>query len=252
MIVGTLALLTMLLGGGTFNTFVFEDLDKYAKKVMVDEERKEYVLEELKIVKKSIKEYYKVRGKKIKELKEVNIDRNTDLEDFKIIEDELRMERDKMDQYMVDKRMSVIKNIDNDEWDEIIRMSAEDAQNQKANEEEKELKGKIKNIFEKMESTIAKSIADTKKADNVLGSLDKLKTAYYEMESNVINRYPEDNKILIKKNSEQEELNQIYSEVFTLRESYVAALKDFHFEALEQTNEKEWKKIMKEMNNIIR
>jgi hypothetical protein len=152
---------------------------------------------------------------------------------------------------MVDTRIVVIDKIDDDEWDEIMRMSEEEAQNEKAKEEEKEIKGKIKNIFEKMESTIGKSIDDTNRADNVLKSLQKFKTSYYNLESNIIDRYPEDNKILIKKNSGKEELNLIYSEVFTLRESNLAALTDFHFKVLEQTNEKEWKKIMKEMNKII-
>lgn len=85
MIIGTVTLISILLSGGSYNTFVFADLDKYVKKVIVDKERNKEMSGELKIAKKNIKNFYKERKNGIKDLKNLNLDRNSQKSQFDLV-----------------------------------------------------------------------------------------------------------------------------------------------------------------------
>ena len=52
MIIGTITLITILFLGGTTNTFVFENLDKHIKKAVIEKERKDEILSDLKVGKR--------------------------------------------------------------------------------------------------------------------------------------------------------------------------------------------------------
>lgn len=130
-------------------------------------------------------------------------------------------------------------------------LANEDAEKQKAKEEEKASKGKTKDPIGKIESTIEKVIPDQQRKDNVIQSLQKMEASFNEFENNILERYPTDNSILINKNSNHSELINIFTDVSELRKAAFDSVVDFHFNILDQTEEKKWNKIMKEVNKRI-
>ena len=78
-----------------------------------------------------------------------------------------------------------------------------------------------------------------------------MEASFNEFENNILDRYPTDNSILINKNANHSELINIFTDVSELRKAAFDSVVDFHFNILEQTEEKEWGKIMKEVNKRI-
>ena len=114
------------------------------------------------------------------------------------------------------------------------------------------MKGKTSNVFEKVESTIAKSIDDESRRNAVLSSLEKTRSTYADLENNFIDNYPADNAILIRKDASDEELGELFENVLDLRHKTYTAFVDYHFEIIDMTNQKEWDKIMKQVNKVMK
>jgi len=139
----------------------------------------------------------------------------------------------------VDERLKTIQKLTDAEWQAILDLAIEKARNQKTKEEEKAAKGKIKDTFAKVESTINKVIADQDRKKAVLQSLKKFESSFDYFENNILNRFPTDNAVLVNKNAGQEELGEIFEAVADLRKEAYDALVDFHYHILDQTEEKE-------------
>lgn len=65
------------------------------------------------------------------------------------------------------------------------------------------------------------------------------------MQKDTVIRFPDDNEILVNKNSDSKELSKTFESVTKLRSLTCNALVDFHFAIVDHTMEKEWQKIMK-------
>lgn len=251
MIIGTVTLISILLGGGgTFNIFVFDKIDKNIKKVVVDKKRKDLLLTELKLGKKEIKAYYKDRKNDIKSLKSLNLDRTASKEMFEKLNSTFIRKRSEIDQKVIISRVELVQNITDEEWQEIMDLAAVEQENQKNKDAEKEAKGKLKDDTDKLGKTIQDTIEDEEKREAVLSSFETFRNAFNEMEKDAITRYPSDNEILTNKNSEVDDLSKTLGSVTELRSRTYNAFVDFHFAIIEQTTEKEWQKIMKQVNKI--
>ena len=72
MLIATITALAILFGGGTFETFFIDDLRKGVKEYVVEDERKDEILDDLKRSKKMIKSFNKERKAQFKEFKKLN------------------------------------------------------------------------------------------------------------------------------------------------------------------------------------
>ena len=252
MIIGTITLITLLVTGGTYNTFVFENLDKHVNKVVVDKERKKFLKSELRVVAKKMKGYFKERKNIIKDFKTLNLDRAATRQDFMHLRDQLLPLRQEIDQYLIEDRIRLVEKLTDEEWDEIMRRSAEEAQSTKQKELEKEIKGKNTDRFAKLEQIAHTNILDESRRENVVLAISNFRDATTQLETNVLEYLPQDNAVLVRKEATVSELNTLFTSVLEVRDQTFESWIGFHFDVRENTTEGEWKKIMNEANKMIR
>lgn len=252
MIIGTITLITILLSGGTMSTYVFDDIDKYVKSEVTDKERKKEILDDIKITKKEVKAYQKKRSEIMKRLKKMNLDRNTTIDNFEEIKNELYSARVEIDEYASRSRVEIIQKISDEEWGQIVEAEIERTESQQAKDYEKEQKGKMKGGFENITITISETIVDESKKESALEAAYSFEEKYNTMEKALNARFPSDNDVLKTKNSTSDELMKVFNELSSLKRNAFWGLQDFHASMKELTDEKEWKKIMKEVNKLIR
>ena len=79
----------------------------------------------------------------------LNIDREATREQYDSMYQIGLQKRNEIDQ-LIDMRLKIVQKLSDEEWNSLMEMSIEDANSQKSKEEERALKGKIKNTFDKL------------------------------------------------------------------------------------------------------
>ena len=153
MIIGTITLISMLFFSGALSLFLVEDFDKGIEKYVVEKERRKELLADLKDIKKTLKEMNEERDDYIKTLKKLNANRNTTTADFNEYQDKLLVQAVKIQDMTIDSRLQLIKKITQEEWDQIMALSATTVQKTKDKLEAKREKGKVKDPFKKFVTT---------------------------------------------------------------------------------------------------
>ena len=120
MLVATITVLVLLFGGGAFETFFIDDLNKGIKEFVVDEDMKKEILADLKSSKKRLKEYNKQRKSRLKEYKKLNASREVTSKELTEFFNVLMDERGEFQNKFMDDRIAVSKKIKPDEWTAII------------------------------------------------------------------------------------------------------------------------------------
>lgn len=248
MIIGTIALISILFFGGSLSLFLVEDFDKGIKKYVVEKERRKELLSELKDVKKTLKEMNKEQGDYIKTLKKLNANRNTTTADFMEYQDKLLVQGVKIQDMTIDSRLQLIKKITQEEWDQIMAMSATTVQKAKDKLEAKREKGKVKDPFQKFESEVEKTVSNTENKDKILSILETYKMDLNMLNEKIASRNVIDNPAFKNKEAGRDDLKKIADEVNAIKVKAFEAMVDFHFTIKEQTTEKEWDKIIKAFN----
>ena len=134
MLIATITALAILFGGGTFETFFIDDLRKGVKEYVVDDERKDEILDDLKRSKKMIKSFNKERKAQFKEFKKLNSSRATGSDGLTAFFEKSMTTRGEYQHHLIDERLTVSAQITPDEWAAIIENSghATDKRMQKA------------------------------------------------------------------------------------------------------------------------
>ena len=254
MIIGTIALLTLLFGGG-LDYFFVEYIEKGVKEYVMEKDRKKEILADLKTSKKIIASYNKEREKKHKTFKKINISRETTKEELTSFFSELLEEREEYQNKMVDARITVNKQIKGDEWDSIMAFSKKSL-NKEIEKKQKKLdknkeKGKTFVPFVKTRKIITENIADKEKQQLLMSGLDKLINSIKELtsESSISNLY--ENKTLASKDATKDELINLSEKVNKMRQIIFNELINFHILVKQNTNATEWDKVMKTFNKEL-
>lgn len=250
MIVGTIALITLLFLGGVPDFFLVTGLEKGVKEYVIDKEKKKEILAEFKIVKKKSKAIYKTRSGLIKEIEIINADRLATTADFQKFESLLIENAVEYQDLVIDSRLDLINNITEDEWANIIEYSKNEVDNEKEKLQKKIDDGKIKDPFKDLETKINAQIADEKNRTVVLEALAAFKNDFKTLAEKLNERNVDDTPVLMNKNSSKEDLKEIAAEINNIRKDTYKSMLDFRSVLLENTNEEEWNKIMKEFNKM--
>ena len=123
MIVGIVALFTMLFFGGAQEYFFIEKLEKGAKKFIVDKDRSKEIILDLKEGKALIKAFNKDRKGKLAEFHTMNLDRDISREEMKVFFNNRKEERLVFQKSMADIRVKTFSKINDEEWNDIINLS---------------------------------------------------------------------------------------------------------------------------------
>jgi len=254
MIIGTIALITMLFGGG-FDFFFIDNLEKGVKEYVIEKDRRKEILADLKTSKKLISNYSKERKAKYKTFKKLNISPETTREDLVDFFNKLYKERVAYQKEIVDSRIAVNKKIKADEWDSIMVFSKTslDKQIEKDQKKLEKNKDKGKDItpFVKTRKAITDNVLDSEKQQILKSGLDKMISSIEELmiETGTINA--NESKLLTNQNATKDELLKLGNKLNEMRRLIFDELIDFHMLVKENTNITEWDKIIKAFNKEL-
>jgi len=245
MIVGTIALITMLFSGGVNEIFFIDKLEKGVKEFVIEKTRQKIILADLKTSKKFMGQFDKGRKSQLKELKELYKDQTTNDEDLQVFFDKLHKERLVFQERIIDDRLAIFNKIEADEWSSIIEYS--DAKTTKRTEKElkKAKKSENKTAFTKTRKVIMNSVSDLNKQKAIIKGLDDMIDAFEGLGDRIQSINVKENKILIQKDASKEALKNTLNEMNSLRYLSFQQLVTFHSFVKKKSNKEEWDNIMK-------
>jgi len=251
MLVATVTILVLLFGGGAFETFFIDDLNKGVKQFVIEEDRKKEILADLKSSEKMIKEYNKQRKSRFREYKKLNTSRDTNSKELTGFFNVLMDERGNFQNRFIDDRIAVSKKIKPDEWTAIIEHAGpiEDKRQEKLQKKIDKAEAKGKEPFEKTREAITKNVSDAARQQLLLGRLDVMLNNFNELAGRIDLINVRDNGLLVRQDASKEEMKQVAGEVNELRYATFNHLIGFHMVVKEHTDSSEWDKIMKAFNN---
>ncbi len=241
MLIGLGLLVVAILFGGD-SPFVIPKLDNYVKTHVVDDGRKEIVLEHLKDAKVKRKASEKKNAKYIKEFKKLLKSRETTKEELESIIQNIKDNQAVSDQANIKSNIEAQKNITTEEWDAINADIAKGLE--KPNKKATKFSNKLNTTYEKWKVKIAKTIVDEDKKEKAVASAEKLRALYLKNRDLIQKEVTNKNSILYQYEASKEELNMMQDKFMDLSEKVLKAAIKTHFELIELTTEDEWKKIL--------
>lgn len=253
MIVATIAMLTILFGGGVLETFFIEDMNKGVKEYVLEEDRKKVILADLKHSEKLIKDFNKQRESQFKEFKKLNTSRETNSDDLVTFFDQMLTERGQYQSRFIDDRIAVSEKIKPGEWDEIIKNSGHAAEKRKEKEQKRldKAEAKGKEPFEKTRKAITGTVADTGKRQLLFGRLDAMIGSFDKLAGDIAAINVNEDDLLVRKDASRDEMMQFAEKINGLRLAVFRHLVDMHMTVKENTDAVEWDKIMTVFNKDI-
>jgi len=247
MIVGIVALFTVLFFGGVQEYFFIEKLEKGVKKFVIEKDRSKEIMVDLKETKSMIKAFNKNRKGKLNEFLSMNLDRDIHRGSMDSFFDKRVDERLVFQQSMIEKRLLVTSKLEGSEWEEIIKMSDASVEKKIVKLQKKG----AKDPFESVEKTIQSAFSDQGKQAQASAILQNFKTQYTKLldEVNSINTL--ESKLLSNKGSTEKEFMSLANDMNQLRETAYQNFIDLHYDMKEITDESEWTKVMKSVNKVI-
>jgi|GEM_PF-2565094 len=254
MIVGTIALIAMLFGGG-LDYFFIDNLEKGVKEYVIEKERKKEILADLKISKKLMDNYNKERKGRYKAFEKLNISSETSKEDLIVFFNGLYKERVEYQEEMVNERLAVLKIINTDEWVSIMEFSTNSLEKQIEKEQKKLEKNKDKGKgvipFVKTSKAITKNVLNSEKQQILLAGLGTMINRIEELTIETETMNVNENALLTDQNAAKEELLELGNSLNEIRRLVFDELIDFHILVKENTDMTEWEKVMKEFNKEL-
>lgn len=264
MVVGTIALLMVLFGGGVIETFFIDSLSKGVKEYVVDQDRQKDIRADLKNTEKAIKNFNKERKAQFKTFKTMNASRATTGDAFDDFYNQLHKERLDLQEKLIDDRLAVSKKIHANEWASIIAFSEassdereEKAQKKADKKKEKELKKAENNNrgekapFLKTRKAITEGMPDAEAQQVMISGLDEMIISSRKLDSEIRSINVKENSIIIRQDATKEEIKQIAVEMNHLRRFSFDQLMKFRMLIKENTDELEWGKIIKAFNKDL-
>lgn len=269
MIIGTIALLSVLFGGGLIDTFFVDKLDKAVKEYVLDKERQKEIRADIKSTKKYIKQFNKGRKSQFKGFQEMLGSRTATKEDFDDFYAELHTSRVEFQDQLIDDKIALTQKIQEDEWTLIVAFSGDvidkreekiETKNQKALKKAEEnpdkavkkaAKAEKKQPFFKTRQAITDAVTDVEKQTIMINSLDDIMTASQELERQIRSINVKENDVIVRRDATRDELKQLAQEMNTLRRSGFDQLVQTHMIFRENTDESQWENILKALNRDL-
>ena len=246
MIVGIVALFTMLFFGGAQESFFIEKLEKGVKKYVAEKDRSKEILGDLKLTKSMINAFNKERKGELSEFHTMNLDRNISRQAMDEFFTARVEERSIFQEKMIEKRLLVASKIEDNEWKEIIHLSDASVESKMAKFEKKGAEDPFEGIMKAINSSISEQVA---KAE-AISLAHNFKERYVKLLDQVNSFNTLESSLLKNKYSSAHEFQNLADEMNRLRETVYQAFIDLHFDMKEITNETEFVKVMKSINKV--
>lgn len=253
MLIATITMLAILFGGGTFETFFIDDLKKGVKEYVVEDERKDEILDDLKRSKKMIKSFNKERKAQFKEFKKLNSSRATGSDELTGFFEKSMTTRGEYQHRLIEERLKVSAKITPDEWAAIIENSghATDKRMQKAQKKLDKAEARGKLPFDKTRETITEAVADTDTQQLLQGRLDAMLRSFEKLGSELSATNVNESALLVDRDISRDQMLQVAEQMNEVRLAVFRHLVDFHMAVKENTDAVEWDQVMKQFNKDI-
>lgn len=246
MIVGTIALISMLFFGGV-EYFLMDELEKGVKTFVVEKDRRKEIQADLKVSMDIIKAFNKDRSSKLKVFKEMNADRKVTKVELEKFYQDRHEERTELQSKVINERLKILPKLTEEEWESTVKMSAETV----AKKKEKAAKKKPKDVFEGVIKSVNKAIEEKDRASKAVELVNDYKVEFDSFVEKLSMAKASDGEILTNKEASFEELKSLAALGNSHRKEAFNAFMHFHFQLKEITNETEWAKIIKEFNKVL-
>ena len=234
-------LLFMMLFGGGSSPIIVPNLDNYVKEYVVDETRKDSIVNLIEISNDKTEEIGDKNKDLVKELKSFYKSREATSSDFESTMNEIlanQVESQKVNLMVVEKSHSQITS---EEWTEIqqaIYTSLE-----KSDEERAEETNKQKKKFDKLTEKVSKNIADKDKRKLAIEALEEVKTVYLRNREILRNELLDKKSVIYQYKASDKDLVELQEKVYNLYKEFFEETFKAHFKLVELTTEEEWEDI---------
>ncbi len=248
---GALLLFSLLFGVGDIEIFFIAEVDKSVKKYVEDKDRRAVVLDSVKAYSKAVKTFRKSRDAELKELKKKNLDRSTPQDWYENFFSRNLENRLAAQSRYIERRLWFEEQLTDEEWQKVLESAVESATKLDNKEKKKAMKDRDKNVFRGLESAIVREVGDEERRFAILDALRVFELVYDETIDNMDRRNVLEMSFLTDQTTSKEEMQQVMLALDELRTAYYVSFRVFFFVLRDQTQEDEWKPIVKEFNKLI-
>ena len=238
MIIGLVAIMGLILGGGSLDYYYLHDFDKSINYYVDDKERSKELKALIKDYEIAVKEYQNKLGDQIKLFKEKNKDKSIPSDWYYGFFDGVMELRKDRQANAINFRLTTLPKITDDEW-QVIKIMAKET-DKKSESSDLQSTKKEPNY-----------IADEEKHKVVMQSFDELLSSSLKLRATYDDFNAAQNKILVDKSASEEDMKTKVDSTNNVR---VEMYKDFigFLEKLkENTTDEEWEEIMKDFNKEV-
>jgi hypothetical protein len=249
MLIGAgIALYLLLFMGGAQDDLIIMHGEKYVKKVVVDKNRKGFILAEYKAIGKLQKSYQKMNKKNGKQLEALIKNFQTDEKSFKSFFEKLAEDERQVNEQFFSHRLVIQEELTQEEWDKIM------GNIQKSLSKDEKATGKTLANFEKdlakMKAKILAVLNEDFRKDKAEGYINEFIASVQKSGKEIVEYAPEEKDILLEKTTSKEELDKLGDEKIGAWLHLLDAVATLHLKLSEISTEEEWKTISKWMNKI--
>jgi len=234
-------LLYMMLFGGGSSPIIVPKLDNYVKEYVVDEVRRDSIIELIKISDEKTEETAEANKDLVKTLKSLYKSRVATHEEFENTVNEILNNQKATQKVNLMVIVNSHKQITSDEWDKIqneIYSSLE-----KSDKDRKEKTAKQNKKFDKLTKKISKNIADKNKRKLALDAVAEAKKVYSENRKTIQNEFLNRNSVIYKYKASEKEISDYQNKIVRLNKEFFEETFKAHFKLVELTTEEEWNDI---------
>ena len=247
------AFLVVKIVGGPEEVFMIPKLEKEIKSHVEGKDRKKEILIIFKEGKKDLKSFTKLRKKKLKEIEKMSASRANSMEEIFSVYETLYNARLDYQSRLTDKRLEIQNLLNDKEWEQIIEKAVlpSDKLKQKEIKQEGKKNKDVDKLLGNIEESIIEHIGDEQKRKEILLGLENFRTTLEVFVEEGRQMNFADNDIIRNKNASRKNIEQFYKTQNQLRYKGSKEFFEMRNIILQNTNEREWKEIIKSINKII-
>ncbi|RLD22483.1 MAG: hypothetical protein DRI71_07455 [Bacteroidetes bacterium] len=248
LILGAIAILTLLLGSNDL-PFLIPKEEKAINKVIVDKQTRK----ELKVIFTDIEKYEKKYRKEkkayIKQLNRVNSDQLATAGQFQILGEKMENVNSNAQDFMISKRLAIKAIVTVEEWNSILAEGKK--RYRKSEKQYDKVYPKFEKSMDKLVKGVRNTLFDTVKAEMIVDRMLKFSkmTLKNSKKLNTYNVF--DHPVISNIESTENELKVLVPEMLSLRQEVLDEYVAIHNLIATNCTAKQWPKIVKRVNKLF-